>query len=128
MTKYNHILLIEDSDIDRYIAVHLLEKHFISKQITVVKSGQEALDWIRLAIYNNQPLPERILLDLRLPDMGGIELIEILEQYPPEILLLLNIVVVSSIIEKKEIDQIKNNKLVSLFIPKPLTFHSLNNI
>lgn len=128
MTKYNHLLLIEDSDIDRYIAVHLLEKHFIANTISVAKSGKEALDLLRLTIYNHQPIPERILLDLRLPDMGGIELIEILEQYPPEILLLLNIVVVSSIIEKKEIEQIKNNKLVRLFIPKPLTFHSINSI
>jgi signal transduction histidine kinase len=73
------LLLVEDDEIDREAVRRLLGAGYV---VTDVATGKEAL-----AVTSTVP-PDAVLLDFRLPDMDGIDLVPILvEKYVPVILL-----------------------------------------
>jgi CheY-like chemotaxis protein len=126
--RYNHVLLIENLEIDNYIACHLLEKYSLARTITIKKSGPEGLEFLGEIIINEQQLPDLIIMDMQLPGMNGIECLKKMEEFPHEIKSQLKIIAVSSIIEKEEIEQIKKSPLVHQFIPKPLSIEVITKI
>lgn len=63
------VLLVEDNSDDEYLATRTLRKAGISA-IRVARDGQEAL---ALLLAPDQPLPDLLLLDLRLPKIDGLE-------------------------------------------------------
>ena len=66
------VLLVDDSDVDRYIVQRLLQKADCEAEIVEMPNGREALDWLRKQEFG----PERelqILLDLNMPVMSGFE-------------------------------------------------------
>lgn len=73
------VLLVEDSKSDKELIVRLLKSHFTDK-VFVVKDGEEALEYIfaygRYIERNNHHFPRTILLDLKLPKVNGIEVLE----------------------------------------------------
>ncbi|MEP7263979.1 MAG: response regulator [Bacteroidota bacterium] len=126
--RYHHVLLIENMEIDNYIACYLLEKYLVTSVITVKTNATDALEWLSSEMKLGHMLPDLIILDMKLPDMDGRELLRIMEEYPEEIKSKIKIVVASSIKDQREVDEIKNNPMINLFIPKPLNSHSMNYI
>ena len=61
----NRILLVEDSEIGRRVAVRLLEK--LGCQVVAAAGGAEAVELVK------QNLFDIILLDMQMPDMDGIQ-------------------------------------------------------
>ncbi len=80
------ILLVEDNPDDVELALHALKKHNFSNQVHVVRDGAEALDLIFGPESNaGDPLqsqPRLILLDLKLPKVDGLEVLERLKSDP----------------------------------------------
>jgi DNA-binding response OmpR family regulator len=67
------ILLVEDNPDDEQLAVRALKKNNIVNEIIVVRDGQEALDYL-LDCKNS--LPGLVLLDLKLPKVSGLEVLQ----------------------------------------------------
>lgn len=67
----NSLLLVEDNEDDEYLSMRLLRKVGFGA-ITVARDGSEAVD---LLLDHDQPLPELLLLDLRLPKLDGLEVL-----------------------------------------------------
>lgn len=65
------VLLVEDNSDDEFIAKRILRKAGI-QVIEVANDGQKALD---LLLASGKPLPELVLLDLRLPKVSGLDLL-----------------------------------------------------
>lgn len=65
------VLLVEDNSDDEFIAKRILRKAGI-QVIEVANDGQKALD---LLLASGEPLPELVLLDLRLPKVSGLDLL-----------------------------------------------------
>ena len=78
--KYNEleVLLVEDDPDDLELTLHTLAEARISNPIHVARDGQEALDYIfcRGAHAGREAVPPRlILLDLKLPKIGGLDVL-----------------------------------------------------
>lgn len=73
------ILLVEDNKQDELLTIRALEKNNIMNRVDVVRDGQEALDYIfrrgSFAGLGAEPMPQVILLDLKLPKIDGIEVL-----------------------------------------------------
>jgi CheY-like chemotaxis protein len=71
---------VEDNPDDEELTLLTLEENNIANQIKVVRDGAEALDYIFGAgIYEGRDLSDRprlILLDLKLPKINGLEVLE----------------------------------------------------
>jgi two-component system response regulator len=80
-----HILLVEDNPDDVLLTNLAFEEISTSGsiQIHVVEDGEEALRFLRReGKYKRSPRPRLILLDLNLPKIPGIEVLEQIKQDP----------------------------------------------
>ena len=82
MTKLPHlarILLVDDNAMDVELALDAFHEVRLSNQIEVARSGQEALDRLfgrgPWADRGRDPLPDLILLDLKMPGIDGFEVL-----------------------------------------------------
>jgi two-component system, response regulator len=80
------ILLVEDNPDDEYLAMRAFRKHKVSNQIHVARDGEEALDFLFCrGEYRDASCPRNlklILLDLKLPKVNGLEVLEAIRNDP----------------------------------------------
>jgi CheY-like chemotaxis protein len=78
-----YILLVEDDPDDRRLTVRLLRQAYVYGDIVAARTGRQALEYLfgigQFAGRNLSHKPELILLDLRLPDMDGKEVLRCLQ-------------------------------------------------
>lgn len=67
------VLLVEDNQVDQYLARHMLKKRWPEATLQVANDGAEA---IALLTGADETLPELILLDINMPGMNGHEFLE----------------------------------------------------
>ena len=117
------ILLVEDNATDAELTIRTLKKHNLANKLVWVKDGAEALDIIfgtgqyegRKSDFN----PKVILLDLRLPKVDGLEVLEKIKSN--ERTKVIPVIVMTS--SKEEKDIIASYQLgVNSFISKPVVF------
>jgi|SRR5215471_563365 len=80
------ILLAEDREDDILLIRRAFKKVFLSNPLFVVRDGEEAIDYLRgEAKYSNRkefPLPDLLLLDLKMPRVDGFGVLKWLRQQP----------------------------------------------
>lgn len=126
--KYKNVFLIDDSSIDNLINKKILENENFAQSITLIDNSIEAFQLIKTALENGELLPEVIFLDLRMPMMNGFELLNALMETPGIEPGKIKIYILTSSLDPTDIKQIKENPMVSKFIGKPLTKHSIQEI
>lgn len=67
------ILLVEDNPDDEKLTLRALKKSNVANPVVVARDGQEAVD---ILFDPANPLPGLVLLDLKLPKIGGIEILK----------------------------------------------------
>ena len=76
MNRSKIILLVEDNSDDVELALRAFRKRKVLNEIVVVRDGVEALDYLfgtgTHAGRDQKAMPEVILLDLKLPKLGGL--------------------------------------------------------
>jgi CheY-like chemotaxis protein len=73
MLQETEILLVEDNPDDRELTLRALRQHRLANRIEVARDGAEALAFLGAA---SVPLPKVVLLDLKLPKVSGLEVLE----------------------------------------------------
>jgi two-component system response regulator len=101
------ILLVEDNPNDEALTLRAFKKSKIANEVVVVRDGAEALDFLLgTGQYANRDLmvmPTVILLDLKLPKLDGLEVLERLRANPRT--QLLPVVILTSSGEEQDIAQ-----------------------
>jgi two-component system response regulator len=74
------ILLVEDNPDDEILTLRALKKANVANRIEVVRDGAEALDFVfgagAYAGRDTSDMPQLILLDLKLPKVPGLQVLE----------------------------------------------------
>ena len=117
------ILLIEDNADDLEMTLHALRKGKIANHIQVVRDGAEAIEFIfcegAFATRKMEDGPKVILLDLKLPKVGGKEVLARLKSDPRT----RHIPVVVLTSSQEQSDVIESYHLgVNSYIVKPVSF------
>ena len=126
MDKPVHILLVEDNEDDIIILKEVLTKHNIGQDLSTVRDGDEALDYIfKRGIYTGVTTPDLVLLDLNLPRKNGMEVLKevrnnVAYKYLP-------IIVLSTSSSPDDITE-SYQKHANCFITKPSDITSLDNM
>jgi len=122
------ILLVEDNPLDAELTMRGLKEQKLANGITWVKDGEEALDYVfkRGAYAGRRGVgPRLILLDLKMPRLGGIDVTRALKQ--DETTKRIPIVIMTS--SKEESDIVDSYNLgANSYIVKPLDFESLAEV
>lgn len=112
------ILLVEDNEDDVGLTLRAMRKNQVDYQVEVVNDGVEALDYLGKA-FDAGRLPDLILLDLKLPRMGGLQFLRQLRGTPFG--RILPVVILTS--SKEEQDLIDSYSLgANSYIRKPIDF------
>jgi len=115
------ILLVEDSPEDLELTLHALREHNLTNHIRVARDGAEAVDALLGETSSLQPLPKLVLLDLKLPKLSGLEVLERIKRDPRT--RSIPVVVLTS--SKEDRDVAEAYRLgVNSYIVKPVDFSS----
>jgi CheY-like chemotaxis protein len=84
VTKPLRVLVAEDNPDHRYFITRALEGlEDVPLEVVTVEDGAEALDFVyRRGSYADQPAPDVILLDLKMPRRSGLEVLDELKSDP----------------------------------------------
>jgi CheY-like chemotaxis protein len=116
----NHLLLIEDDEIAVYLTLKMLKASGFANEIDVVRDGREAMAYLNYhGLYENRRSgnPSLILLDLKLPDLDGFEVLKQIRTNP--VLSTIPVFILSA--SNTEEDMYRSNLLgISKYLVKPL--------
>lgn len=117
------ILLVEDNPDDETLTLRAFRKNNITNRVVVTRDGDEALDYLfargKYAGRDNSVMPQVMLLDLKLPRLGGLEVLKQIRA--DERTKMLPVVVLTSSDEDRDI--IESYKLgANSYVRKPINF------
>lgn len=118
--KPARILLVEDNPGDVRLTMEALKEDKILNELSVVKDGVEAMDFLRRkGPYADAPRPDLVLLDLNIPKKNGREVLA--EIKSDESLRRIPVVILT--VSKAEEDILKSYDLhANCYISKPIDF------
>jgi two-component system response regulator len=117
------ILLVEDDPDDVELTKMALEQNRIVNALFVARDGQEALDWLfREGDFTERDpnqIPSVVLLDIKLPKLTGLDVLERMRRDPRT--KLIPVVILTS--SKEETDVARSYELhANSYIRKPVDF------
>ncbi|HWB74901.1 MAG TPA: response regulator [Nannocystaceae bacterium] len=115
------ILLVEDSEEDAELTMRALTKARLANAVHRVSDGQEALDFLFSTgpYAHNEAKPRVVLLDLKLPKIGGIEILQAIRTDPRTATT--PVVVLTSSAEDRDLEECYRLG-VNSYIVKPVEF------
>jgi two-component system response regulator len=115
------VLLVEDDPNDLELSLRALKQHNLANRIVVARDGVEALEILFSA--QSETLPRVVVLDLKLPKVGGLEVLRRVKS--DERTKRLPVVVLTS--SREEPDIAESYRLgVNSYIVKPIDFESFS--
>ena len=128
MNDLRPILLAEDNPKDVELTLEALSEHNLANKVVAVRDGVEALEFLRyegrfkLRARGN---PAVLFLDIKMPRMDGIELLQIIRKDP--LFKFLPVVMLTS--SREESDLVKSYELgANAFVVKPVDFNHFMDV
>ena len=124
-TSEVEILLVEDSAEDAHLTLRALRSHNLANRVFHVRDGAEALDFVfargTYAWRDVANVPKVIFLDLKLPKVDGLQVLERIRSEGGSPIKKVPVVILTS--SKEERDVVESYKLgVNSYIVKPVEF------
>lgn len=127
INSLGRILIVEDDPNDVELTMTALGDYNLANEVVITRDGQQALDYLYCAgEFKDRPKdnPAVMLLDLKLPKVGGLEVLQRIKA--DEQLKMIPIVVLTS--SKEEKDVMRSYSLgVNGYVVKPVDFHEFVN-
>lgn len=127
MTTLGRILIVEDDPNDVELTLTALTDYNLANEVVVTRDGQQALDYLYCRgefSTRSSGNPAVMLLDLKLPRIGGLEVLQRIKS--DEQLKMIPVVVLTSSNEEK--DMMRSYSLgVNAYVVKPVDFHEFVN-
>jgi CheY-like chemotaxis protein len=123
------VLLVEDSPDHAELVQRSLADHRVGSQIAHLTDGQQALDYLlRRGAYADpasSPRPQLILLDLRLPKVDGLEVLDRIKAEPD--LRAIPVVVLTTSDADRDVARAYDRHANS-YLVKPVDFHQFRKM
>jgi len=122
------ILLVEDNPNDEELTLRALKKANIANQVAIARDGQEALDFLfstgKYAGREPPTMPAVVLLDLKLPKLDGIDVLQRIRADPRT--KLIPVVILTSSSEDEDMVRSYQSGANS-YVRKPIEFSAFAN-
>jgi CheY-like chemotaxis protein len=125
--KETQILIIDDDEINNFIAGKLIRKVQENTVVNNCLNGLEGINYIKSKI-DTDDFPDIIFLDINMPVMNGWEFLDLYSELISEIKKEVTINMLSSSVYNEDIEKAKIYPAVSRFISKPLTIEKIQSL
>ena len=117
------VLLVEDNKNDELLAIRALNKCAVKNDVSIVRDGVRALEYLLGDSNSANKLPELILLDLNIPKLNGLEVLKKLKDH--ESTCRIPVVIMTSSVEASDIKT--SYKLgANSYLRKPVDFNEFS--
>ncbi len=129
MNEQAHILLVEDSRMDVELTLDAFREARLANTVHVAPNGQAALDYLfgrgSYADRDAYPMPNLVLLDLKLPGIDGFQVLRTIKETP--LLKRLPVVILTS--SKEEGDRALSYDIgANSYLVKPVSFEGFLSV
>jgi CheY-like chemotaxis protein len=126
--KYDTVMIIDDNNIDLYIASRVIQKAGFADNVLRYTSAREALQYLKEHTDRIPKLPEVIFVDIYMPDMSGFEFMAAYDGLAPKLKEHCHAYIISSSLDENDIARAHKDKNVVAFHEKPITAEFLQNV
>lgn len=128
MKKIRTSCIIDDDPIFIYGTKRIMKEVNFCDEVLVYQNGQQALDGLSSILDADENFPSVIFLDLNMPIMNGWEFLEELTKitHPKKDHLI--IYIISSSIDPRDLERVKDYEIVHNYILKPVTPKDLSTV
>lgn len=130
--KYQHVMLIDDLELDNFINEKLLAANNFSKKIYVTTSARSALEFLNNILIMGEEflnaMPEVIFIDINMPMVDGFQFIEAFKKTIEKQLNKPKLVVLTSSVFEKDKEKTFSISEDIVFLNKPLTKEMLETL
>ena len=121
------VICIDDDPLCLFLADVVIKQSNVASEVLLADSGHAALSLLK-KLYSigeselvSQEISTLIFLDLNMPVMNGWEFLDVFERDYQHLCGLVKIVILTSSIDTADIIRSRQYKIVSDYIPKPIT-------
>jgi CheY-like chemotaxis protein len=129
MDSSSQILLVEDNHMDVVLTLDAFREAKLNIKVNVTRDGQEALDYLfgrgKYTDRNEFPLPNLILLDLKMPGIDGFQVLQQIKG--TEMLKRIPVIILTS--SKEEGDRALSYDMgANSYLLKPVSFEGFTEV
>jgi CheY-like chemotaxis protein len=124
--KYKKVLVIDDNEIDRYVADMVMKTNSFAEEVVSVESARKALDYLISFEKDEEQLPQLIFLDINMPEMSGFDFLDEYQKLPENVKNHCIIMMLTTSLNQDDKIRAQANKFVYKFVNKPLDREKLS--
>tara|TARA_R110002050_G_scaffold267266_2_gene408866 strand:+ start:12859 stop:13263 length:405 start_codon:yes stop_codon:yes gene_type:complete len=128
MNNQKVLWVVDDDDIYKYSINRALKTTDLASKIITFSNGEEAILFMIENLNQNENLPDIIFLDINMPIMDGFQFMEEYIKIKPRVGKKITIYMVSSSIDKADINKAKSISEISDYLIKPIRPEELANL
>ena len=116
-------IVVDDDKINNMLCSYIIEDSILNAEFTAFTDPEEALNYIKSSYADADCVAADtiLFLDINMPLIDGWQFLEAFDLFDEQVKSCIEIHMLSSSIDQRDIDHAVNNKYVSSFLGKPLT-------
>ena len=121
-------MVIDDNEIDRYIANRNITKYAFAEEVITMESSRAALSFLESLKDTPALLPQLIFRDIRMPEIDGFGFLEEYEKLPDSVKQNCIIMMLTTSLNPTDHERAANNRYVNRFLNKPLDKEKIDSL
>jgi CheY-like chemotaxis protein len=122
MNILKRVVLIDDDEVNNFVCESIIRNENFAEEVISFQGAEEALEFLKSSVsLNGQHFPDLIFLDINMPGMDGWNFIEEFRKLPEHATQKCSLFMLSSAVDRKDIQCARSHKEVKEFFSKPLS-------
>ncbi|NIJ55659.1 response regulator [Dyadobacter arcticus] len=128
MNTLERLCVVDDDPVFTFLLKKIIEKTQVTLETVFFENGQEAIDYLLECNFQQQKLPELILLDINMPILDGWQFIDEYAKIHPSLSKGISIFMVSSSTENEDYERAMSTGFITDYVHKPIYATELQQI